>query len=74
MDVIRNAAYQSFLGLPLIGWIGIITYLLMWATALVMILSRRKIVKIKPKVHFRLAYITVAAATVHGLFAVAVYV
>ncbi|MCK9288072.1 MAG: hypothetical protein PHU24_09925 [Sphaerochaetaceae bacterium] len=73
MEFLQQIAYHYFFGFPVIGYLGIISYLLMWATALVMILTRRKIVKIKPKVHFRLAYSTAIIATIHGVLAVAVY-
>ncbi len=73
MDFLQQTAYTPILGYPLIGYLGIIGYLLMVATAAVMILTRRKIVKIKPKVHFRLAYITLIVATLHGLLALSIY-
>lgn len=73
MGFLQDIAYTSVLGFPVIGYLGIIGYLLMFATAMVMVLTRRKVVKIKPKVHFRLAYATVAVATVHGLLALSIY-
>lgn len=73
MGFLQDIAYTSILGFPVIGYLGIIGYLLMVATAMVMVLSRRKVVKIKPKVHFRLAYLTLATATVHGLLALSIY-
>jgi uncharacterized membrane protein len=73
MGFLQDIAYTSVLGFPVIGYLGIIGYLLMVATAMVMVLTRRKVVKIKPKVHFRLAYATVAVATVHGLLALSIY-
>ena len=73
MDWLRSIAYTQLGGFPVIGYLGIIAYLLMVSTAMVMILSRRKIVKIKPKVHFRLAYVTLVTATIHGVLALSVY-
>lgn len=73
MGFLQDIAYTSILGFPVIGYLGIIGYLLMVATAMVMVLSRRKVVKIKPKVHFRLAYLTLATATAHGLLALSIY-
>jgi uncharacterized membrane protein len=73
MEFLRNIAYTMIGGFPVIGYLGILGYLLMIATALVMILTRRKIVKIKPKVHFRLAYITIITATIHAILAISVY-
>ena len=74
MGFLQEIAYTPLLDFPVIGYLGIASYLLMVATALVMILTRRKIVKIKPKVHFRLAYATLIVATLHGLLAVSVYI
>jgi cytochrome b561 len=74
MGFLQDIAYTSIIGFPVIGYLGIISYLLLLATALVMVLTRRKIVKIKPKVHFRLAYTTIIIASLHGLLAISVYV
>ncbi len=73
MDFLRQIAYTSLGGMPVIGYLGIIGYLLLVSTALVMILTRRKIVKIKPKVHFHLAYATLFVVTIHGLLALSIY-
>lgn len=73
MEFLQDIAYQTIGGFPVIGYLGILSYILMIATALVMVLTRRKIVKIKPKVHFRLAYATLTVATIHGILAIAVY-
>jgi uncharacterized membrane protein len=74
MAFLQDLAYRSIGGFPVLGYLGIIGYLLLIATALVMILTRRKVVKIKPKVHFRLAYATLIVATVHALLAISVYI
>ena len=74
MQFIQNAAYQPIFGFPVIGYLGILSYLLLISAAMVMVLTRRRIVKIPPKYHFRLAYLTIIAATIHGVMALAVYV
>lgn len=74
MGFLQEIAYTPIMGFPVIGYLGIISYLSMIATAMVMILTRSKVVRIKPKVHFRLAYLTIAVATAHGLLALSVYV
>jgi hypothetical protein len=51
----------------------IISYLLLTATAGVMILTRRKIVTIKATYHFILVHITITATTIHGILALAMY-
>ncbi len=74
MRFFQDLAYQPIFGFPVIGYLGILSYLLLIATALVMVLTRRRIVKILPKYHFRLAYLTISAATIHGVMAIAVYI
>ncbi len=73
MQFLQNIAYQMILGFPVIGYLGIFSYLFLLATALVMVLTRRKIKRIPPKYHFMLARITIVLATVHGILALAVY-
>lgn len=73
MVFLRNLAYQPILNFPLIGYLGIISYLLMLSAAVVMMLTRRKIRRFKPQLHFRLAYSAVIVSTVHGILALAVY-
>ncbi|HKM06917.1 MAG TPA: hypothetical protein VJ869_07995 [Sphaerochaeta sp.] len=73
MTFIQDLAYVSFLGFPLIGYLGIVSYLSLLATATVSILTRRKIAKIPMRIHFRLAYLTLSLATVHAFLALVVY-
>lgn len=73
MTFLQDLAYVSFLGFPLIGYLGIFSYLSLVATAAVSILTRRKIVKIPMRYHFRLAYLTLTLATIHAIFALIVY-
>ena len=73
MTFLQDLAYASFLGFPLIGYLGVFSYISLVATATVSLLTRRKIVKIPMRYHFRLAYLTLILATVHALFALAVY-
>jgi len=73
MTFLQDLAYMTFLGFPFIGYLGIFSYLSLIATATVTILTRRKIVKIPMRVHFRLAYLTLTLATVHAILALAVY-
>lgn len=73
MTFLQDIAYASFLGFPLIGYLGIFSYLSLIATATVSILNRRKIAKIPLRIHFRLAYLTLCLATIHAILALAVY-
>ncbi len=74
MDILRDIAYQPWGRFPVIFYLGILAYVGLLATSTVMVLARRKIVRIPFKYHHWLAYVTVAAATFHGLLAISVYV
>ncbi|MBS3812421.1 hypothetical protein KGY64_01200 [Candidatus Bipolaricaulota bacterium] len=74
MSIIREIAYTYFLGLPVIAFVGIFTYVLLILTALVMILNKKRITRIHPKYHHWLAEITVLAASVHAVMAISLYV
>lgn len=74
MEIIRNIAYTYFLGLPIIAYIGILTYFLLILTAVVMVLNRKRITRFPLKYHSRLGYLTILAATIHGLMAISVYI
>ncbi|MBI9094318.1 MAG: hypothetical protein JEY71_05500 [Sphaerochaeta sp.] len=71
MTFLQDLAYVSLLGFPLIGYLGVFSYLLLVGTATVSPLTRRRIVKIPMRIHFRLAYLTLT--TVHAILALAVY-
>lgn len=73
MTFLQDLAYISFFSFPLIGYLGIASYLSLVATATVSILTRRKVAKIPMRYHFRLAYLTLTLATVHAILALAVY-
>ncbi len=73
MTFLHDLAYVSFLDFPLIGYLGIFSYLSLVATATVSILTRRRIARIPMRIHFRLAYLTLSLATVHAILALAVY-
>ncbi len=74
MQFLQSLAYQPILGFPVVGYLGIIGYLLLLATAMVMVLTRRKIKRIPAKYHFILARITITVATIHGILALSVYI
>lgn len=66
-------AYYKILGLPLVAIIGIVTYSLFVFTALIPILIRKGKISIPVYWHWRLAYVAIAMATVHGLLVVLSY-
>ncbi len=73
MDTLRQIAYHPLGPFPVLFYLGILSYAGLLATATVMVLTRRKIVRIPFKYHHWLGYMTVALATFHGLLAMSVY-
>lgn len=74
MEIIRGISYRYFLGLPVIAYVGIFTYVLLLLTSLVMILNRKRVTRFPLKYHSRLGYLTILSATVHGIMAISVYI
>jgi hypothetical protein len=62
--------FQPFLGLPLIAWGGIFTFLCLMGTATIAYLTIHGIKQIPFKWHFRMALITIIAGFLHGLIAI----
>ncbi len=73
MQSIQNIAYYMIWGLPVAGYLGIITYVFLLATATTMFLTRRRIFIIHVKYHKMLAYITIILATLHFILAISIY-
>lgn len=74
MTVIQNLAYQMYGGLPLAGWLGIITYISLICTASVMVLTRKGIFRFSIKTHKNFARLTIILATIHLILAISVYI
>lgn len=60
-------AYTEILGLPIIGWGGLVSLILLLLTATIGFLNKRGIRMIPQKYHQPMAYLTVIVATFHGL-------
>ncbi len=73
MQPIERIAYQIYFGLPLAGWLGILTYISMILTASVMLLTRKQVMKFSFSTHKNLARITIILATIHLIFAISIY-
>ncbi|MFP4461278.1 MAG: hypothetical protein ACOC34_06005 [Thermotogota bacterium] len=73
MEAILQFAYMTFLGMPMIAWLGIITYILLFFTILLQVLKIKKKIKFSFKAHKTMAYITLVLATVHGLLVMFTY-
>jgi len=74
MGIIQDMAYQIYWGLPLAGWLGVLTYISLLCTAGVMVMTRRQIRRFSLKTHKRLAQLTILLATIHLVFAISVYI
>ncbi len=67
-------AYYYILGLPLIGWMGILTLLSLLTVASIGLANMRGWHKIPLKWHFRLAAVTLILAAIHGFIGLMVYI
>lgn len=74
MTIIQDLAYSIYWGLPLAGWLGIITYISLISTASVMVLTRKGIYRFSLNTHKNLARLTILLATIHFIFAISVYI
>ena len=72
MKTLADIAYTTFLGKPLIFYLGLATYALFLATA-VLVSVRRKKRRLPLKAHRGMAIVAVALATAHGLLSLSVY-
>lgn len=71
--MIHSLASTLLLGLPLIMYGGIFSYLLFLATAVVAVLNHKGIRTIPFKWHPRLAILAIAVATIHAIFGLSFY-
>jgi len=67
--MIKEIAFLPILGLPLVVWGGIKTFILVLATAMIPMLNQKKITKIPMKYHVWLARIAIVVGLLHGLLA-----
>lgn len=74
MGFLQSIAYQPILGFPVIGYLGILSYVLLVITGALMAVAKRKKKRLPMKLHHRYAMATIIAATVHGILALAVYI
>ena len=62
-------AYKEFLGLPLVGYLGIMTFLSLLFTFLIGFLNRRGVRIFPFSWHPRMAWISITLAILHGILA-----
>jgi hypothetical protein len=75
MHTLAKWAYTSFLGHPVVFYLGLLTYALVLCTALVAVLRTkiRRLRRIPVGLHRRLALAAVILATLHGLLTLSAY-
>jgi len=73
MDAILRFAYTTFLGMPMIAWLGIVSYVLLFFTGFLQVLKTKKKIKLSFKAHKTMAMITIVLATIHGLLVMFTY-
>jgi len=65
--MIGQLAFSQILGLPMVVWGGIFTFLCFLFTTYIGYKNMRGNMTIPPKWHFRMAYISIALGLFHGL-------
>jgi hypothetical protein len=68
-----SIVYYQIFGLPLVGWLGIVSLALLSATALFPWLKNHGWIKVSFIWHPRLAKLAVAVAIIHGIVALTIY-
>ncbi|MCX6740184.1 MAG: hypothetical protein NTZ49_03080 [Candidatus Parcubacteria bacterium] len=68
--MLSGIIFQRFLGLPLIAWGGMFTFLCLLATALIAYLTVKNIKPLPVKWHYQMAWVTIILSAVHGLAAI----
>ena len=71
--MLQEITYYLIFGIPFIVYLGIITIVMFIITALIALLKRKNKIKISIKWHFRLAYISIILALIHGFLGIMAY-
>lgn len=70
----QEISYYLIFGIPFIVYLGILTIFMFIITALIASLKRKGKIKISILWHYRLAYISIILALIHGLLAILAYI
>ena len=70
----NDITYYLIFGLPFIVYLGIITIVMFIITALFALFRRKGKIKISVKWHYRLAYISIILALIHGFLGITAYI
>lgn len=73
MYTLQSIAYTMYFGFPLVGYLGILSYVLLLITASLMVLTKKRILRVPVKYHRQAALITILIATIHFLLAISIY-
>jgi hypothetical protein len=68
--MIGQIAFHPIIGLPLIAWGGIFTFLCFLFTAYIGRMNTKGNMTIPPKWHYRMAYISLAMGFFHGMLGI----
>lgn len=71
--MLQEFSYYLIFGLPLILYLGVVVILLLFFTALIAFLRRKGKTKISVQWHYRLAYVTLVLASIHGVLGLLAY-
>jgi dolichyl-phosphate-mannose--protein O-mannosyl transferase len=71
--MLEEISYYLILGIPFIVYLGIITIAFLLITAIIALLKRRGKIKISIKWHFRMAYLSIFFASIHGFLGIIAY-
>lgn len=71
--MLQNVTYFLIFGKPLIMYLGIATYVSFLLTASIAIMNARGVRKIPFRWHPRMALLSIALATIHGVLGILAY-
>jgi dolichyl-phosphate-mannose--protein O-mannosyl transferase len=69
----QEITYFLIFGIPFIVYLGIVTVIIFIITALLALLKRKGKIKISIEWHYRLAYISIILALIHGILGISAY-
>jgi hypothetical protein len=69
----QEITYFLIFGIPFIVYLGIVTIIMFIITALLALLKKKVKIKISIKWHYRLAYISIILALIHGILGISAY-
>ena len=73
MVMFQEITYYLIFGIPFIVYLGIFTIIMFIITALLAFLKRKGKIKISINWHYKLAYISIILALIHGLLGLLAY-